>query len=246
MLFAMTVSVSNCSRSARTLCSVSKLSRHIVRKFDSCLFPSENTRRNSVGFAPSDVLYRAMTSDNEISPAFCLRWKISTLAARSPSFLVLLETARYYWFLYISPHDHPRACGWTSVFRECACTRVCVFTHSESSGVGLCVIYSSAVGRREKDDESFRLPFSNRLDSGHQAKGKLLYGASAPCRIDLCASLLIENHRSRFSFRSSGSIEPIALLSRNNVPNHSPLAKCCKQWSISLKFSSIFRSHRVI
>jgi len=66
------------------------------------------------------------------------------------------------------------------------------------------------IGRRsvrEKDDESFRLPFSKRLDStGHQAKGKLLYGASAPCPIDSYASLLIENHRSRFSFRSDRSI----------------------------------------
>lgn len=71
----------------------------------------------------------------------------------------------------------------------------------------LCVIYSSVVARCEKDDESFRLPFSNRLDStGHQAKGKLLYGASALCPIDLCASLLIENHRTGFSFRSDRSI----------------------------------------
>jgi len=81
-----------------------------------------------------------------------------------------------------------------------------------------CVIYSSVVVRCEKDDESFRLPFSNRLDStGRQAKGKLLYGASAPCPIDLYASLLIENHRIRFSFRSTA---PIALLSKNNTQNH--------------------------
>lgn len=86
----------------------------------------------------------------------------------------------------------------------------------------LCVIYSSVVARCEKDDESFRLPFSNRLDStGHQAKGKLLYGASALCPIDLCASLLIENHRTGFSFRSDRSIADSSY-SESNVSNHSP------------------------
>lgn len=153
------------------------------------------------------------------------RQNTATLAPHSSSFSKLSgkEKNRKILLIFIHIPAYP-GCGvcvrvWVRVdvrfSSVCTCTRLCVY--AECGGAS-CVIYSSVVAQCEKDDESFRLPFSNRLDSAdHQAKGKLLCGASAPCPIDLYASLLIENHCTRFSFRS---IAPIALLSENNARNH--------------------------
>jgi len=80
-------------------------------------------------------------------------------------------------------YTYPRAPGmyvWVRVdvrfSRVYMCTRLCVY--AESGGVS-CVIYSSVVVRCEKDNESFRLPFSNRLDFTIKRKENF-YMAQAP------------------------------------------------------------------
>lgn len=68
--------------------------------------------------------------------------------------------------------------GWIRSSSVCMRIRLCVYVEKQ----GECVSFThrSVVARCERDGDSFRLSFSNRLDStGHQAKGKLLYGASA-------------------------------------------------------------------
>lgn len=135
---------------------------------------------------------RAITNDNEISSVFISTGrKTTTFAPRSPSFSELLETARYYWFLYITP-PHNRTvhvCAWARVDIRFSSpytrARVCVFTQRIEGFSCVSFTHRSSLDARaqERRDESFRFPFSNstRLSTGYQVNGKLLYGASAWC-----------------------------------------------------------------
>lgn len=129
-------------------------------------------------------------------------------------------------------------------FFESVHARTSVCLRREAGGPGrVSFTHRSVVARCEKDDESFRLPFSNRLDStGHQAKGKLLRGASAFVSHRLVCFLLIENRRTRFSFRSPRSIAPRPSKRENNVCRHSPSImddEILSKQSSKLYFSSL-------
>jgi len=133
-------------------------------------------------------LYSAIMNDNEIPPSFI--YMAATLASRFPSFSELLETVRYYWFLYtlLLYQGYRYMCTWVDSFFERVYAHTSVCLRREVGGWTVSFTHRSVVARCERDDESFRLSFSNRLDfTGHQAKENVYMTQAPSYLIDLCS-----------------------------------------------------------
>lgn len=144
----------------------------------------------------------------------------ATLAPRFPSFSGLLETVRYYWFLYTPPsyQGHRYMCTRVDSFFECVLAHTSVCLRREAGGWAVChlLIGRSSLGAKGTTSPSaFPFQTDSTLLAIKQKKTSIW---RKRLRISsTCVFLLIENRRTRFSFRSSLLFDNVLLSKRKII-----------------------------